>query len=224
MGLTVQDIFTRIQRTFGDEAQAQLTQADVLRWINDAQREIAVANNSLQVKTTASSVAQQQAYSLPVGILRLHSVRYNGLALESRTLEQMDELIGTMDQTVAQGYPTGTPQYYYVWAGQINLYPAPDSPITNGLTIYYTREPVQVAALSDTPELPDQYHNRIVEYCLARAYELDENLFAANMAEQKFATGVAALKQDESEKVQEFYPFITSPAVESGGWDEGGWW
>jgi len=224
MGLTVQEIFTRVHRTFGDEAQAQLTQADIIRWINDAQREIAVNNNALQVKTTANSVAQQQSYSLPAGILRLHSVRYNGIAMESRTLEQMDELLGTMDQTVAQGYPTGTPQYYYVWAGQINLYPAPDTAIANGLTIYYTREPAVVANLSDTPELPDQYHNRIVEYCLARAYELDENLFAASMAEQKFSAGVAALKQDESYEAQEFYPFITSPSVESSAWAEGGWW
>jgi hypothetical protein len=217
--LTVQEIFTRIQRAFGDEAQAQVTQADVIRWINDAMREIANNNNLLQVKATANTTNGVSAYALPVGIARLYSVKFRGLALESISLAQADELIGSIDLSVAQGFPVGTPTHYWIWAGQINLYPAPDTTSTTELTLYYTRQATPVVNLGDVPEVPEQYHNRIVEYCMARAYELDENFFIASMKDQKFEASVDKIRQDESWKNQELYPFITSPAEEvNSGW------
>lgn len=217
--LTVQEIFTRVQRSFGDEAQAQITQADLVRWINDAMREIANNNNLLQVKATANTTNGVSAYALPVGIARLYSVKFRGLALEAISLAQADELIGSIDLTVAQGFPVGTPSHYWIWAGQINLYPAPDTTATTDLTLYYTRQATPVANLGDVPEVPEQYHNRIVEYCMARAYELDENFFIANMKDQSFQANVDKIRQDESWKNQELYPFITSPAEEvNSGW------
>lgn len=212
--LSVQEILTRVQRTFGDESQAQLQQADVIRWINDAMREIANNNNLLQVKATANTTVNVNAYNLPAGIARLHSVRFRGLALEAISLSQADEMIGSVDLSVAGGYPVGTPTHYWIYAGQINLYPAPDTTATTDLMLYYTRQAVPVAALIDVPEVPEQYHNRIVDYCLARAYELDENFFIASMKDQKFEAGVDKIRQDESWQNQEFYPFITSPGDE----------
>lgn len=217
--LTVQEIFTRVQRAFGDEAQAQITQADIVRWINDAMREIANNNNLLQVKATANTTVNVSAYALPTGIARLHSVRFRGLALESITIEQADELIGSVDLSIVQGFPVGTPTHYWIFANQINLYPAPDTTSTTDLMVYYTRQATPVVSLDDIPEVPEQYHNRIVDYCMARAYELDENFFVANMKDQKFDAGVDKLRQDESWENQELYPFITSSAEEvSGGW------
>lgn len=215
--LTVQEIFTRIQRSFGDESQAQITSADIIRWVNDAMREIANNNNLLQVKATSPTTVNVSAYTLPTGIARLHSVRFRGLALESISLEQADELIGSVDLTIAQGFPVGMPTHYWIWAGQINLYPAPDTTAANDLTLYYTRQANAVTVVGDTPELPEQYHNRIVEYCMARAYELDENFFIASMKEQKFEAGVDKLRQDESWENQELYPFITSSADDVSG-------
>lgn len=222
MGLSVQEILTRVQRSFGDEAQAQLTQADVIRWINDAQREIATNNNLLQVKASADTTASVNNYALPTGILRLHSVRWQGRVLQSLSLAQVDELTSTADQTVAQGYPVGIPMQYYIWANQLYLYPAPQTGAVGDLSIYYTRQPVAVANVSDIPELPDAYHNRIVEYCMARAYELDENFFIASLKDQSFNAGVEKMRQDESWKSQEAYPFITTPeddvTYQTGGW------
>jgi hypothetical protein len=217
--LTVQEILTRVQRAFGDEAQAQLTNADVIRWINDAMREIANNNNLLQVKATANTTVNVSAYALPAGIARLHSVRFRGLALQAISLEQADELIGSVDLTIQQGYPVGMPTHYWIFANQINLYPAPDTTATTDLTLYYTRQANPVVNLGDVPELPEQYHNRIVEYCMARAYELDENFFIASMKDQAFQAGVDKLRQDESWENQELYPFITSSSEDvSSGW------
>jgi hypothetical protein len=213
--LTVQEIITRVQRSFGDEIQAQITTADVIRWINDAMREIANNNNLLQVKATSPTTVNVSAYSLPTGIARLHSVRFRGFVLESISLEQADEMIGSVDLTIAQGYPTGMPTHYWIFANQINLYPAPDTTSASDLTLYYTRQANPVDDVADVPEVPEQYHNRIVEYCMARAYELDENFFIAKMKDDAFAAGVDKTRQDESWESQEFYPFITSPGDEA---------
>jgi hypothetical protein len=40
---TVGQIYDYVKRAFGDESGVQLTNADIVRWINDAQNEIAEA-------------------------------------------------------------------------------------------------------------------------------------------------------------------------------------
>lgn len=222
MANTAGDVKTRVQRTFGDEAGSQVTAADVYRWINDAQREIAIANDLLQVKGTKDAVASDPTYSLPTDILKLLSVKYNGINLRALNLQEADEIIGTIDQTVAQGYPTGTPTHYWIFAGEINLYPAPDAALTGGIQIYYLKQPTEVTGDADDIGLPVEYFNRVVEYCLAQAYELDENYEAAQTKLAQFKAGVAELSQNEAWEQQEFYPHITSlPDV---AYDSVGYW
>lgn len=208
MANTAGDVKTRVQRTFGDEAGSQVLDADVYRWINDAQREIAIANDLLQTKGTQDGTASTSAYTLPTDILKLISVKYNGVSLRAITMQEADELIGDVDDTV--NFPTGTPTHFWVWAGQINLYPQPDATLADGITIYYIRQPTDITADADTLDLPIEYFNRVVEYCLAQAYEMDENYEAANSKLAQFKAGVADLQQNETWEQQEFYPHITS--------------
>lgn len=208
MSLSVQDITTRVQRQFGDEANSQVSQQDVIRWINDAMREIAHANKLLQVKAVTDTLISIPTYALPTDISKLYSVKYNGVTLSVLSIAQVDNLVGVQDQTIQQGYPTGTPTHYWIWAGQINLWPAPDSALVGGLIAYYTRTPIPVGAPTDVPELPDEYHGRIVEYCLAQAFELDENFEVANAKMAAFKQGIVEQKDNDQEQ-QESYPFIT---------------
>jgi hypothetical protein len=90
------------------------------------------------------------------------------------------------------------------------VYPKPDANLAGGIEIYYTRQPAVVSALSDIPEVPVMYHNRIVEYVLAQAYELDEDWQAAQVKQQQFRTGVDKLKDQTDWAVRDAYPSITS--------------
>lgn len=209
MTLSVAEITTRVQRQFGDEANSQITQADIIRWINDAMREIVHRNKLLQVKATTDTLTGVRSYALPSDISKLYSIQYNGVQLTNLSMAEVDSLVGNKDITTQQGYPTGVPTHYYIWADQINLYPAPDRNMDEGLSAYYSRTATQVADGTDIPEVPDEYHNRILEYCLAQAYELDENFeqSAAKMAvfEQKVTA-----QNSIDEQQQELYPFITT--------------
>jgi hypothetical protein len=77
------------------------------------------------------------------------------------------------------------------------------------LTLYFTRQPVQVTVVGDTPELPVQYHPRIVEYCIAQAAELDDNLAQYQLKMAQFENGVTKLKDNADWDSQDTYPTIS---------------
>jgi hypothetical protein len=212
--LRVSDIAIRVKRQFGDEFGAQITDADILRWVNDAMRDIALRNNLLQVKAVTATVANQQDYTLPADMLTLHSVRYGTDKLQSLTLSEADTFMDTTSSNA------GTPVYYSQWGSTISLYPIPSDAATS-LNIYYTRQPVVVDDLSDAPELPAAYHLRLVEYCIAQAYELDSEpeSYAQKMAQ--FNQNVDSTKDNGEWQNREFYPNITVSLEDtvSGGWD-----
>lgn len=201
--LKVGDIIQRVERQFGDEANIQVEEADVIRWINDAQRELALHNNLLQARAVADSVQGQSEYALPLDVLTIRSIRYSGQKLQPMSAQEAEERISDTSTT-------GTPTHFWVWSQRVTLYPAPESAVATGLQIFYSRQPATVALTTDIPELPVQYHNRIVEYCLKMAYELDENWQAAQVKGQQFQDGVNELKGNVDWVERDFYPTITS--------------
>lgn len=212
--MLVSEIAKRVKRQFGDEAGAQITDDDIIRWVNDAQREIAINNELLQVKATADITSGTREYSLPQDILKLHSIKYNGLTLQGLTIQEADSLVSTHDDPSVM--PSGTCTNFWVWARTITLYPTPDANIASGLTLYYIRVPREVATTAEEPELPIQYHNKIVDYCIAQAYELDDNMDSYAIKMNQFQSGVDSLRDDSEWAEQQFYPHITSSPDESG--------
>lgn len=210
--LTVGDIIQRVERQFGDEANIQVEKADIIRWVNDAQREFALHNNLLQARAVASVVSGQTEYTLPLDTLTVRSIRHNGLKLKPITAQEAEEYI---EDTTA----TGTPDRFWSWAQRITLFPMPDTSITDGLQIFYSRQPKVVAVATDIPELPAMYHNRIVEYCLQKAYELDENWQAAEIKGAQVQSGIQELKGYQEWAERDYYPMITSLPEDHGyGW------
>lgn len=216
--LSVNQILTRVTRQFGDQAGVQIDQTDIIRWINDAQREIVLQNQLLQAIATANLIPNQAAYTLPTDMLTMRSIKCDGRKLQPLSLSDAETAIPDFDNTLT--YPIDLPQQFWIWANQLVLYPSPSSSAIQ-LKIYYTRQPVDVSQVSDTPELPPQYHNRIVEYCLQQAYELDENWQAADLKATQFSQGVNQLKENVDWVERDFYPMITSTDLDysnGGGW------
>jgi hypothetical protein len=197
---------TRVKRTFGDEAGVQITDADIFRWINDGQREIAVQNSALQTKGTLTSVAGQQAYTLPTDLLALQSIWFAGFLVDPKSWQQAEEDI------IALGTPNvlqqGQPTFYWTWAGQINFYPVPGDS-TSTITIFYNRTPIQVATSLDSLDLSVTYHNAIMQYVLQQAYELDEDWTASTAKQTQFENSLKDLSENETWSGRRSYPVIT---------------
>ena len=212
--MNVSEIAKRVKRQFGDEAGAQITDEDILRWVNDGQRDLAVSNDLLQTTATTRIKNGQDQYHLPPDILTLRSVRIQGRRLESLTADQAASWTPNVNQ------PKGMPTHFSQWALKIDLYPVPDFDDPNDLQIYYTRHPIPLQGMDETPELPVQYHNRLVDYCLAQAHELDDNMESYQLKMREFKEG-AAMINGLDQVTTDVY---SSVAVSSYDMDGGDWY
>lgn len=209
--MNVQDVLLRVQRTFGDDAGTQITEADVLRWVNDAQLQISTDNEELLETVVQSDIVAGQAeYSLPSNLNTLRSLMYNNFRLKGLSFQEFNEYIDGWKAPVSQGgYGNAKSEVFMVYGGVLTLFPTPNESITNGLRIYYSRHPDSVGTLADGLGLPDRYHNAIVEYCMKMAYEQDENFDAAAYKGNQFSSQVQKLKEQEKWTAREYYPKIT---------------
>ena len=143
------EVKLRVKRQFGDDAAIQIQDGDIVRWVNDAQREIASQNEDLlQSKAQTLVIAGTGTYDLPVDLRLLQQVKYNSLHLKPLKLNDFNNYIDGSDNTA--NYSQGNPLVYNVWQGKLNVFPIPSqaSTVFNGsptyFTIYYLRNPVDV--------------------------------------------------------------------------------
>ena len=204
---TASDVITEVKRTFGDEAGIQVTDADLIRWINSAQREILVTNQILKAVGTTDVTGGVSEYSLDgLNIVTIQSIHYNGRRLEYRTFQEAEEYITSADP---QKVVAGEPILWYEWGGMINLYPVPSLDAPQALKIYYIKEPASITASNNTLSVPDKYYENIVQYVLARAYELDEDNENSQFKLGQFNQRLDALSEQENAQGTDTYPRIT---------------
>lgn len=209
--MDVDDVATRVRREFGDEASVQITDDDIIRWINDAQQQIAVNNEGLmETKSNTDVIAGQSEYLTPVDMSVLRSLSYQGFHLRSMTLNEFNEyMTGYEAPGSLNPYGQGIPICFTVWQDKITLFPTPSESVTGGLYIYYIRYPTSVTTLADDLSVPQEYHNSIVSYCLQQAYELDEDMYKASLKSQQFMEQTQRLNDRNKWLAQEYYPGVT---------------
>lgn len=205
--MKLEDIIVRVQRQFGDDVQAQITKEDIVRWVNDACQEIAINNTTNQgmLKGQAPVEAGKATYNLPNDLLLLKGVRANGMKLAHTTFEQLSEMPEYSEAAV------GASSLYWVFDNKVNLYPCPSESLGT-LDVYYVKTPdlMDVNLPTREPDVPKEYHARIVEYCIAQAAELDDNLAHYQMKMGQFKDNLQSLKQNgERPESDDTYPFIT---------------
>jgi hypothetical protein len=207
--MIVSDVITRVRRTFGDESGVQITDQDVIRWINDAQEHVALSNEGLMETTSAADIVANQAdYNVPTDFSILRSLAYKGNRLKSYTFNEFNEYLCGFD-AVPDAYGPGIPVCYMVWNNVITLFPKPSEAVLGGLTIYYIKHPTPVATTADALSLPLQYHNAVVDYCLQQAYDLDEDDTKSARKEVQFDRKVQQLNDRNKWVAQEYYPSVT---------------
>lgn len=211
--MIVSDIITRVRRTFGDEAAVQIQDADIIRWINDAQIEI-IKNNegALQKTGFVDLVANQSTYTMPADLMVIRSLRYKYSDMQSfvllkyKSLQQFDEAIDGWDGTY---WSAGHPAFYNVFEGKATLFPTPDQSNVSGLKVLYNQRPTDVALSGDSLSLPLIYHSTVVRYCMWQASLLDEDLDPATLWQQYFQNDMSLLQGKETQENTQLYPTIT---------------
>lgn len=224
--MNVQEVADRVKRTFGDEAAVQVSDADIIRWINDAQLQITIDQSELlETVGTADIISGQADYTLPSDLDTLRSLMYNNFRLRGLSFAQFNEYLDGFKATASQGgYGNGTPEVFMVYGSTVTLFPTPQQSLTGGLRIYYAKHPATVATLADSLGVPTRYHNSVVEFCLKQAYELDENPDMAAYKKGEFQDQLMKLKNQEKTTSNEYYPTITTLPEDDTYLDAGGFY
>lgn len=211
--MNVQDVITRVRRTFGDDAAVQVTNEDVIRWINDGQIEVVKTNDgALQKSDLIDLVANQAQYTLPADFFILRSLRYKFAdmtsfsSLKYLNMQQFDESIDGWDGTA---FSAGNPRFFTMYEGRVILFPVPQYSMVDGLKILYNQKPTDVVGTSDALALPLIYHNTIFKYCMWQASLLDEDHEPALMYRGDFQTDMDMLRTRETTDPVGTYQTIT---------------
>ena len=201
---TVQDVFSRAMRTFGDESGVQLETTDLLRWINDGQRDIVQRESILKAKSSVMSTAGVASYSWPAeNILSIDSLHYDGQKIANMSFAQAEQdVIGDQPSNTAD-----QPIIWYEWAGQFTFYPIPET--SKQITIYFTKAPAAVTAPTDLLSIPDRYFNSLLQYVLQQAYEMDEDWQASDAKSKQYNESLAILSDGERTAQNMTYGTIT---------------
>ena len=202
----VSDVAKYVKRQFGDESGVQITDDDIIMWVNAGQAEIANTNNVLQASATKTLTVGVGAYSLgaDMPIESIRSVHTNNIKCQFINFNDYEKYITDNDP---DGTKTGRPDTWTEWGGQVLLYPTPDSTYT--LTVYYRAAPTICTSADDLLTLPDKYFQRIVDYAMAQAFELDENFNAHEAKMDRLDSKLVSMAGDEDKGGTDTYPRIT---------------
>jgi hypothetical protein len=193
---TVGEVYTYAKRAFGDESGVQMTDADLTRWINDAQHEIAEASGVIPAVATVAVTAGTPTYSLtsvtPL-INTVASISLGGRRIANMSVAQAEESISLRDP---DGTVNDQPMFWYSWAGSITFWPNPIEDQT--MSIRYFAKPTTVTTTqTELLTVPDSCFTDVVNYVLMRAYEMDENPEMMTAKGAEFANSLAVRGQSE---------------------------
>lgn len=201
----VSEVITAVQRQFGDESGVQLENADIIRWINDAQDIIVAKNKVLKAKSSTPAVAGQAAYTFPSDkIHQIESIHYNGYRIPNMSFAEAEEHIFQADPGLIA---LGDPLLWYEWAGTFTFWPAPNA--ANTIDLYYTQRPDPVTTTTDTLSVPDKYYQDVVRYCMQNAYEMDEDMANSQAKGQQFDASLNEKSEEERTAQNMTYDKIT---------------
>lgn len=205
---TVGDVYNQVKRAFGDESGVQLTNADIARWINEAQVDISKQNQVLQTTATVNVIGGTATYSLSAVTPRIDSVAsilLDGRRVGDIPVSQAEESISLADP---EGLETGAPQFWYSWGGDITFWPIPNKNYT--MLIRYTAQPTAVTtSVGDILSVPDECFTDVCNYVLMRAYEMDENAEMMALKQAEYSTSVAERGETEREAATMTYGTAT---------------
>lgn len=209
-------IGTRIKRQFGDESGVQVTDADVMMWLNDAIREAVIQNSSINIKRKfVPALVGQNLNKLPdpenlVGV-RTISYRHDAssayIPLEYLSPVQFDTLIPDWNFSGNTGHPCF---YTSDSTSKFRVYPAPQVNDGLGFTVEYNSFFCEVDDLTIPMEISGRYYQYLVEYCLMKAYEMDENWEAADRKASFIQSTLNVLASEDGNQHQQTYPVIST--------------
>jgi hypothetical protein len=178
-----------------DEAFKRHVDADLLGWLNSAQRAVVEIKPDAYVVVEAVQLSPGSRQEVPSGFL-VEAIRNMGadgetpgIGIKPITRSMLDMTIPDWHnalpcgQVVFSVYDRRFPQHFYVYP------PQPDP--AHYIEIAYPKTPADIALVTDPITLPDIYENALIDGLLYRAFSIETEY--VHKAEQHFNAMVRAL-------------------------------
>jgi hypothetical protein len=186
MALTGANLISRIQDTLQDTTGVRWTEAELLRYINDAQREVVNFRPEATAKHVNNSLATGTEQTVPgltlIKVVRNMSSDQDG-ATGGRTVRIVDaDVLNSIEPdwhnpTVTGDAAHGSIVKHYVFDAddpkKFYVYPGIKSGLNAYIEIVYSDVPTDLSATSSTIGMDDIYGNALVDYVLYRCYMKD---------------------------------------------------
>lgn len=207
---TLGDILTSAKRQFGDESGVQITNEDITRWANQATMEINSKNKVLRSSAeTPVSTSGNHIFPIPDDCMVPIRVVYDNVGKKKSLKLTGIGLDEFMDMFPGIEYNHGEPSYWTISQDNILIGPSLGEDLNRqaNLSIYYVPNPEIMVEIPDKIPLPDRYFDRIVEFVMSKAYELDENWQGHQSQRQLFESNLSTLQNAETD-MEGPYPVI----------------
>ena len=192
MALTGTNLLSRIEDILQDTTSVRWPEAELLRYINDAQREIVNYRPESSAKTANVQLVTGTKQTLPTEGLRLIKVTRNmsdtsGGATGKRAVRIVNvDILNTQepdwnDPNVSGDAAHGTVVKHYIFDEDDpkNYYVYPGVSGNAYLEIVYSKIPTDLSSASSNLDIDDVYGNAVIDYVLFRAYQKDSE-YAGN--------------------------------------------
>ena len=192
MALTGTNLLSRIRDILQDTTSVRWPEAEILRYINDAQREIVNYRPESSAKTDNVRLVAGTKQTLPSDGLRLIKVTRNmngssGSATGKRAIRIVNvDILNTQepdwnDPTVSGDAQHGTVVKHYIFDEDDpkNYYVYPGVNGNAYVEIVYSKVPTDLSSASSNLDIDDIYGNAVIDYVLFRAYQKDSE-YAGN--------------------------------------------
>ena len=201
--MNVGDVKLRVSRAIGDDDKLIVTDADMLRWINDGQLDVVRRTECLQGTYSTTTTLGTGAYNLPADYFLAKRVTLNNQVQRPTNINQVDDI--TSDSNLSGQTFNATSGYYYVFANQI--YVDPNS--TGGtLFIQYVKLPATLTVDGDALTIPLHMHEDVVRYTLAMARERLDQGDEAMRSLGRYEARLAESRHDAAVTFADTYPAV----------------
>ena len=196
MTIKVIDVLNNAKAILQDSGAVRYSNANLLKFFNDAQREVVLHRPDAYVAYTTLACVNGTKQSLPVGAIRLINVIRNigGYAVSQIERSMLDQNFPNWHEQTAGD--NGIEHFVYDSSDPMNFHVYPKAVAgTQSLDVVYSVTPGDIVisdfASSTTGSLlNDIYANCLTDYVLYRAYQIDSdegNIQRSAMHYQAFA-------------------------------------
>lgn len=174
--MTLQEYINQVRRVL-DEYDTDIsfwTDEELTFWLNEGLKEVSKIAKHL-TEIVYINPADDDGYVLPYNYIDWFKVKLDDKFLGEISIEE---------DCKKQGF--------YIWGDNIYLSKLDDD---SQITLYYYRTANKMSTMLDEAELPTQYEEIIIPFCLYRAFMKDQRADVAQLNQREFMERVRVMKK-----------------------------